>query len=158
MENTDYKKELKTIAKETKKFKDTSEGIAEKASKLTDVLTTVKEKAKAISNTTSEIKSISDTTNILSVNASIEAARAGEAGKGFSVVAQEMYTLANTTKGASEQVFVLLKELIRKVDLISEELVGLHALHSEQGQIIETIMASVSAMSEQDTTQENSEE
>ena len=139
----DLKKKLSSITKAIDQFKTATKSITEKTTKLTEVLGVVKEKTKAISTTTGEIKTISETTNILSVNASIEAARAGEAGKGFSVVAQEMYSLANTTKGASEQVFLLLKELIKKVDTISEEIIDLTNLHKEQNEIINKIISNV---------------
>ncbi|MDO9263155.1 MAG: methyl-accepting chemotaxis protein, partial [Desulfosalsimonadaceae bacterium] len=66
---------------------------------------------KSIEDIINTVSDIADQSNILSVNAAIEAAKAGEHGKGFSVVAQEVKSLANQSKEATNQVRGILSDI-----------------------------------------------
>lgn len=68
------------------------------------------EEIRAISDT---VKDISETTNLLSLNASIEAARAGEAGRGFAVVAEEIRKLADMSAAQADEI----QRITNKVEL-----------------------------------------
>lgn len=69
------------------------------------------EQTKSIEAIIDSVSDIADQSNILSVNAAIEAAKAGEHGKGFAVVAQEVKTLANQSKDATNQVRTILEDI-----------------------------------------------
>ena len=76
---------------------------------------------------TSEILSITNQTNLLSLNASIEAARAGEAGRGFAVVAGEISHLAdnsretaNNIQNISEMVTAAVEKLAQNAEYVLE--------------------------------------
>ena len=69
-----------------------------------DILERFKHEFEKVKEETGTITSITNQTNLLSLNASIEAARAGEAGRGFAVVADEIRSLSIGTKDSSERI------------------------------------------------------
>lgn len=88
--------------------------------------------SKEIEKIIEAIKSISDQTNLLSLNASIEAARVGEAGKGFAVVANEIKKLSEQSKEAT----MMISNIINNIQSKTKNTVNLvkqaNAIFNEQ--------------------------
>ena len=72
--------------------------------------------SKKIEEFAAVISSISNRTNILSLNASIEAARAGEHGRGFAVVASEVRNLAAQSAKSSKEITDTINKVQTSVD------------------------------------------
>ncbi len=86
-----------------------------------DVTQRLSEAVQEIGVTLSLISDISESTNLLALNASIEAARAGEAGKGFAVVATEVGKLANNTQDSLQVVQSVIERVQQNVREITAQ-------------------------------------
>lgn len=87
---------------------------------LLEAMGVIKKQADAILNIIQIIVSISEQTQLLSLNASIEAARAGEQGKGFAVVADEIGKLATECGEAVANTGELITKTVEAVENGSE--------------------------------------
>lgn len=69
------------------------------------------EQSQAIGQIIASVEDLAGQSNLLAVNAAIEAAKAGEQGKGFGVVAQEVKSLAEQSRQATDRVRNILGDI-----------------------------------------------
>ncbi|MCV4284101.1 methyl-accepting chemotaxis protein [Pseudomonas capsici] len=87
------------------------EQLASEVANSTQAMNRLKQESGKIVGVLDVIRSVSQQTNLLALNAAIEAARAGEAGRGFAVVADEVRGLAQRTQESTEEIEELIAAL-----------------------------------------------
>ena len=112
----DSKSGLDSIIRCEKNMNSVSEKLAESEKILLDFSARIHE----INEIGAFITEISDSLELLSLNASIEAARAGEAGKGFVVVAGEVSKMADKTSESISSINSILDSIISSSEAVKE--------------------------------------
>lgn len=100
-----------------KQYADEADNSRQEMNTLITAMERINDASTKIGDIISEIESIADQTNLLSLNASIEAARAGEAGRGFAVVAAQIRELADQSAKAAVDTRDLIEASIHEVSI-----------------------------------------
>ncbi len=120
-----------------KDAEDASMQMENSAEKMADL----QQKAHQIDKISTTIEEITAQINILSLNASIEASRAGEQGKGFSAVAGEIRRLAEDTRGFTDNIGLLIKEIQESIQTMVD-------FSNQAVQLVRNISGSVNKQTE----------
>jgi methyl-accepting chemotaxis protein len=136
-----------------KSTEDAVEGMARirlQMESIAESMVRLSEQSQAIGQIVATVEDLAAQSNLLAVNAAIEAAKAGEHGKGFAVVAQEVKSLAEQSKQATNQVRTILNDIQKATSgavMATEQ--GSKAVEAggkqsaQAGQSIQTLVGSV---------------
>ncbi|WP_018876349.1 PAS domain S-box protein [Thioalkalivibrio sp. ALE31] len=99
--------------------------------------------ARNIESIIETIRTVAETTRMLSLNAAIEAARAGEQGRGFAVVAQEVRKLAANTSEATTRIAEVINGNLERTREIGERIETVREIAEQADAQVQTVQGIV---------------
>lgn len=123
-----------------------SENVKTSTSNTMAVTNRLLEEAGEIGSTLGIINEITDSIDLLSLNASIEAARAGESGKGFAVVAQEIGHLADSTKTSIQNIELVVSGVQNGVQEVSRFMTENTSILLKQNEVLVETVSGIRSM------------
>ena len=97
-------------------FRNLGENFAALQQALSADIQVLSQTVSAIDEFSDNISDLADQTNVLAINASIEAARVGLHGKGFAVIANQVQSLAKSSKQIAEKMATTVSDVVRTVE------------------------------------------
>lgn len=147
----DELKDLSTeLAASSQELASSTEELSNSTQNINDLVNKTKTGITSMDEILKYINSISDTTNLLGLNAAIESARAGEYGRSFSVVSKEIRKLALNSKDSANQINDTLneqKENINNIISFIDEFSSTSEAQASQSQQIATSSEKLSGLS-----------
>ncbi len=123
--------------------REATEDVVEIGDELVESVGALSDRMDDIEEVIEVISDVAEQTNLLALNANIEAARAGDGGDGFAVVAEEVKSLADETRGYTEEITESLAELQAQSDETSAAVERSHERIADAGTEIETVLDSL---------------